>query len=51
MGGAVEGLSLPLRHDFMALRLTPVELRAGFTRLGWRNVIAYPARTQLQRAQ
>ena len=51
VGGAVEGLSLPLRHDFMALRLTPAELRAGFTRLGWRNVIAYPARTQLQRAQ
>ena len=51
VGGAVEGISLPLRHDFMALRLTPAELRAGFMRRGWRNVIAYPARTQLQRAQ
>lgn len=50
-GGAVEGMALPQRHDFMALRLTPAELRAAFLKRGWRNVIAYPARTQLHRAQ
>jgi sulfate adenylyltransferase len=36
----VEGLSLPPRHDFLPLRLTPAEARAQFARRGWRRVLA-----------
>lgn len=50
-GGTVEGMALPQRHDFVALRWTPAELRAAFMKRGWRNVIAYPAHTPLHRAQ
>ena len=51
IGGAVEGLSLPMRHDFLALRQTPAELRAHFLRRGWRQIIAWQARQSLHRAQ
>jgi sulfate adenylyltransferase len=51
LAGRAEGLSLPLRHDFQTLRLTPSELRAHFTKRGWRRIIAYQARQPLTRAQ
>ena len=51
IGGAVEGVSLPMRHDFLALRQTPAEQRAHFVRRGWRQVIAWQARQPLHRAQ
>ena len=51
IGGAVEGVSLPMRHDFLALRQTPAEQRAHFVRRGWRQVIAWQARHPLHRAQ
>ncbi|MDP2027421.1 bifunctional sulfate adenylyltransferase/adenylylsulfate kinase [Sulfuriferula sp.] len=51
IGGAVEGVSLPMRHDFLALRQTPAEQRAHFLRRGWRQVIAWQARQPLHRAQ
>jgi sulfate adenylyltransferase len=51
IGGAVEGVSLPMRHDFLALRLTPAEQRAHFVRRGWRQVIGWQARQPLHRAQ
>jgi sulfate adenylyltransferase len=45
LSGKVEGLSLPPRHDFLPLRLTPAEARAQFARRGWRKVVAaMPAR-------
>ncbi len=51
VGGAVEGVSLPMRHDFLTLRQTPAEQRAHFVRRGWRQVIAWQARQPLRRAQ
>ena len=50
IGGRVYGLQLPEHYDFKALRLTPAELRAEFTRLGWRRVIAFQTRNPMHRA-
>ena len=41
VGGSVEGVALPPRHDFTDLRLTPAELRVQFQKRGWKRVIAY----------
>jgi sulfate adenylyltransferase len=43
LGGEVEGLQLPLHYDFRHLRLTPSDLRAEFSRIGWQRVIAFQA--------
>ena len=51
IGGNLEGVSLPLRHDYTALRLSPQEMRSSFIRRGWRRVIAYQARQPLYQAQ
>src|ERR1700746_2130678 len=40
VGGKLEGIQLPSHYDFKALRLTPSELRAEFTRMGWRRAVA-----------
>jgi sulfate adenylyltransferase len=49
-GGRVEGIQLPVHYDFRALRLTPAALRAEFSRLGWRRVVAFQTRNPLHRA-
>ncbi|MEO6421762.1 MAG: bifunctional sulfate adenylyltransferase/adenylylsulfate kinase [Candidatus Nitrotoga sp.] len=51
VAGRLEGLSLPLRHDYPTLHLTPEELRKSFTRRGWRRIIAFQAHQPLHRAQ
>jgi sulfate adenylyltransferase len=51
LGGAVEGVALPPHPDFSDLRATPAELRALFTRRGWRRVVAWQARQPMHRAQ
>ena len=51
LGGPVEGVALPPHHDFVALRASPAELRAIFTRRGWRRVLAWQAREPMHRAQ
>jgi sulfate adenylyltransferase len=50
VGGKLEGLQMPSRYDFRALRLTPAELRLEFTRLGWRRVVAFQTRNPMHRA-
>jgi len=50
VGGRVEGVQLPTHYDFRALRLTPLELRAEFARLGWRRVVAFQTRNPMHRA-
>jgi len=50
VGGEVEGVERPRHYDFRPLRLTPAELRAEFTRLGWRRVIAFQTRNPMHRA-
>jgi len=50
VGGRVEALQLPSHHDFRSLRHGPQELRAEFSRLGWRRVVAFQTRNPIHRA-
>ena len=50
VGGKIEGIQEPSHYDFKALRLTPAELRAEFTRMGWRRVVAFQTRNPMHRA-
>jgi sulfate adenylyltransferase len=50
VGGRLEGLQLPSHYDFKMLRLTPADLRAEFSRLGWRRVVAFQTRNPMHRA-
>ena len=50
VGGKVEGVQTPSHYDFRGLRLTPREVRAEFTRLGWRRVVAFQTRNPMHRA-
>jgi sulfate adenylyltransferase len=50
VGGKTEGLQSPAHYDFKGLRLTPVELRTEFGRLGWRRVVAFQTRNPMHRA-
>ena len=50
VSGRLEGIQLPEHYDYRSLRLTPVELRQEFARLGWREVIAFQTRNPMHRA-
>src|SRR5579862_7350592 len=50
VAGTVEGVQAPAHYDFKTLRLTPAELRAEFSRLGWRQVVAFQTRNPMHRA-
>jgi sulfate adenylyltransferase len=50
VGGRVEGVQMPSHYDFRGLRMTPAELRAEFSRLGWRRVVAFQTRNPMHRA-
>ena len=50
VGGRIEGVQPPPHYDFRSWRLTPAELRAEFTRLGWRRVVAFQTRNPMHRA-
>ncbi|HEX2222590.1 MAG TPA: bifunctional sulfate adenylyltransferase/adenylylsulfate kinase [Thermoanaerobaculia bacterium] len=50
VAGRLEGLTLPAHYDFRPLRHTPAELRAEFTREGWRRVVAFQTRNPMHRA-
>ncbi|MFB3153039.1 MAG: bifunctional sulfate adenylyltransferase/adenylylsulfate kinase [Candidatus Acidiferrales bacterium] len=50
VSGNLEGVQLPAHYDFRSQRLTPVELRAEFARLGWRRVVAFQTRNPMHRA-
>ena len=51
LGGAIEGLQLPLHSAFKRHRHTPLELRALFRKLGWRRIVGFHTRNPLHRAQ
>jgi sulfate adenylyltransferase len=50
VGGKIDGIRLPTHYDFSTLRPTPAELRAEFTRLGWRRIVAFQTRNPMHRA-
>ena len=49
--GELEGIQMPAHYDFRGLRLGPAELRADFTRRGWRRVVGFHTRNPMHRAQ
>jgi sulfate adenylyltransferase len=49
LGGLLEGLQLPAHYDFRRIRLGPAELRAEFSRLGARRVVAFQPNGPLHR--
>jgi len=51
VGGRLEGLQLPLHHDFRNLRPTPRELRDSFARLGWSRIVSYQSPAPMHRAE
>ncbi|MGH2784717.1 MAG: bifunctional sulfate adenylyltransferase/adenylylsulfate kinase [Actinomycetota bacterium] len=50
VGGTVEGVQLPIHYDYVGLRIGPKQLREEFTRLGWRQVVAFQTRNPMHRA-
>jgi len=50
VGGSIQGVQAPSHYDFRALRLTPAELRAEFSRLGWTRIVAFQTRNPMHRA-
>ncbi|MCF8128211.1 MAG: bifunctional sulfate adenylyltransferase/adenylylsulfate kinase [Deltaproteobacteria bacterium] len=51
LGGSIEGLQLPLHSAFKRYRHAPLELRALFSKLGWRRIVGFHTRNPLHRAQ
>ncbi|XP_006460822.1 hypothetical protein AGABI2DRAFT_192415 [Agaricus bisporus var. bisporus H97] len=50
VGGKVQAIRAPIHFDYVALRYTPAELRAHFTKLAWRRVVAFQTRNPMHRA-
>jgi sulfate adenylyltransferase len=50
VGGQIEGIQPPTHYDFTAIRHTPAEMRAEFSRLGWNKVVAFQTRNPMHRA-
>ena len=51
IGGKIEVLSLPLHFDFKRLRMTPLEIRNIYRKLGWQRVVGFQTRNPIQRPQ
>lgn len=50
LGGTVEMIALPTRHDFKQFRYTPKELKARFKEKGWDKVVGFQTRNPMHRA-
>jgi sulfate adenylyltransferase len=50
VSGRLEGVEAPTYYDYRELRQTPAELRAEFTKLGWRKIVAFQTRNPMHRA-
>jgi sulfate adenylyltransferase len=50
VSGRLEGVEAPTHYDYRDLRMTPAELRAEFTKLGWRKIVAFQTRNPMHRA-
>jgi len=51
VGGAIEGIQLPLHSTFKSMRHSPLEMRNLFKKLGWRRIVGFHTRNPLHRAQ
>lgn len=50
LGGTVEKIALPMRHDFKQFRHTPEELKQHFMDKGWDRVVGFQTRNPMHRA-
>ncbi|MEX2558074.1 MAG: bifunctional sulfate adenylyltransferase/adenylylsulfate kinase [Actinomycetota bacterium] len=50
VGGKIDGIQLPIHYDYTGLRVGPRQLREEFTRLGWRQIVAFQTRNPMHRA-
>jgi sulfate adenylyltransferase len=50
IGGSLEKLALPTRHDFVQFRKTPEELKEIFKEKGWDTVVGFQTRNPMHRA-
>jgi len=50
VGGAIEGLDIPLRLDYQDLRLTPHQLREQIVSYRWARTVAFQTRNPMHRA-
>jgi sulfate adenylyltransferase len=50
LGGTLEKIALPTRHDFTQFRSTPAELKALFKERGWDKVVGFQTRNPMHRA-
>ena len=50
VSGRLEGVEEPTYYDYRELRRTPAEVRAEFTKLGWRKIVAFQTRNPMHRA-
>ncbi len=50
VGGTLEGLTLPAHYDYREFRATPEQVRAEFSRRGWRRIVAFQTRNPMHRA-
>lgn len=50
LGGSVEKIALPTRHDFKQFRKTPAELKEIFKERGWDKVVGFQTRNPMHRA-
>ncbi len=51
VGGMLEVLSPPLHFDFKQLRLSPLEVRRMYRKLGWQRVVGFQTRQPIHRPQ
>lgn len=51
LGGGLQGLAQPVRHDYASLWMTPQLLRDFFMRHGWQRVAAFKTQRALHRAE
>lgn len=50
IGGSLTLLCLPKHYDFKHFRLSPLELKKRFKKLGWEKIIAFQTRNPMHRA-
>ena len=51
LGGALQGVAQPVRHDYASSWMTPQSLRDFFVRHGWQRVAAFKTQRALHRAE
>jgi sulfate adenylyltransferase len=51
VGGTIQALNLPIHSDFRQIRMTPREVKAAFSRLGWKRIVGFQTRQPIHRPQ